>query len=257
MVGMPGSPGKQVDQIQYSGNTLRSARPQEHLRYPDPKRHSGFPLESFIPFSWHSGRSSRRSAITASVAGHRTALRPVTTVVSTLARVIKRIPLGPIFDVSSRDSRRKNKLSKGITVGAAMAPVQLMEFESVECPSCGRLGESLKTLRGCYPDLVAVIFVPRPLLMHQCSDPSAQMAECTDQDDLPGTPTLLINGWKLKRLPSPNEFDQMIMAILGGENPVSEFQASADAHGAGGTGLAACTPKDHRSQTPVHFRKLR
>jgi hypothetical protein len=121
----------------------------------------------------------------------------------------------------------RDDLGKGESIGSSNAKVQLMEFESMECPSCAGLDERLKALQSCYRDLVAVTFVPHPLLTHQCPDPSTQIAECTDQDDLPDTPTLLINGWKLKSLPTPAEFDDMVVAILDGSNPLSDVAAPA------------------------------
>jgi NhaA family Na+:H+ antiporter len=38
--------------------------------------------------------------------------------------------------------------------------------------------------------------------------------------DVQGTPTIIINGWKLGRPPTPDELDQMVKAILAGKSPV-------------------------------------
>jgi protein-disulfide isomerase len=39
--------------------------------------------------------------------------------------------------------------------------------------------------------------------------------------DVQGTPTLIINGWKLGHPPNPEELDVMVKAILAGKDPVS------------------------------------
>jgi protein-disulfide isomerase len=41
-----------------------------------------------------------------------------------------------------------------------------------------------------------------------------------NQLDVQGTPTLIINGWKLGRPPNPEELDRMVKAILAGKSPV-------------------------------------
>lgn len=38
--------------------------------------------------------------------------------------------------------------------------------------------------------------------------------------DIQGTPTIVINGWKLGRPPSEQELDRMVRRVLAGENPV-------------------------------------
>lgn len=40
--------------------------------------------------------------------------------------------------------------------------------------------------------------------------------------DIRGTPTLIVNGWKLGQPPSAADLDKMVKAILAGKNPVSE-----------------------------------
>jgi protein-disulfide isomerase len=42
-----------------------------------------------------------------------------------------------------------------------------------------------------------------------------------NQLDIQGTPTVVINGWKLGRPPTLDEMDHMVKAILGGNSPVS------------------------------------
>jgi protein-disulfide isomerase len=41
-----------------------------------------------------------------------------------------------------------------------------------------------------------------------------------NQLDVQGTPTVVINGWKLGRPPTPDELDHMVKAILAGKSPV-------------------------------------
>ena len=41
------------------------------------------------------------------------------------------------------------------------------------------------------------------------------------QLDIQGTPTVVINGWKLGRPPSLEELDRMVKAILVGKSPIS------------------------------------
>ena len=38
--------------------------------------------------------------------------------------------------------------------------------------------------------------------------------------DVKGTPTIIINGWKLGRPPTETELDQMVQRILAGKPPV-------------------------------------
>jgi hypothetical protein len=38
--------------------------------------------------------------------------------------------------------------------------------------------------------------------------------------DMQGTPTIIINGWKLVRPPNEAELDQMVQRILAGKQPV-------------------------------------
>ena len=38
--------------------------------------------------------------------------------------------------------------------------------------------------------------------------------------DIQGTPTIILNGWKLGHAPSADELDMMIRAVLAGKSPV-------------------------------------
>ena len=172
-------------------------------------------------------------------------------------------------------------LVKGIRMGPAEAPVQLLRFSDFECPYCGTFHKDLKTLLGRYPTQVALTFVHFPLPMHRFAEPAARVAECAgeqgrfepmydllfeqqesfglkpwgdfateagvpdgaafeaciksteplarvtegkalgNQLDVRGTPTIVINGWKLGRPPSEQELDAMVKAVLAGKSPVS------------------------------------
>ncbi len=55
------------------------------------------------------------------------------------------------------------------------------------------------------------------------ANPTPRIAEGTllgKELDVQGTPTLVINGWKLGRPPNLEELDGMVKAILGGKSPV-------------------------------------
>ena len=172
-------------------------------------------------------------------------------------------------------------LAKGIRMGSAEAPVQLLEFSDFECPFCANLHKDLKTLQVRYPTQVALIYVHFPLPMHRFAEPAARVAECAGEQghfeamydrlfdqqesfglkpwsefateagvldgavfetcikrtdaiplvaegkalgkelDVQGTPTVVINGWKLGRPPNLEELDRMVKAILGGKSPIS------------------------------------
>jgi len=171
-------------------------------------------------------------------------------------------------------------LDKGVRMGPAQAKVQLIEFADFECPFCGSLHKTLKTLRDRYPDQVSLDYVHFPLPMHRFALPAARVAECAgDQGrfepmydqlfdgqesfglkpwsdyataagvpdlaafdvcikksesiprieqgkelgkkiDVQGTPTLIVNGWKLGRPPTAEELDAMVKAVLAGKSPV-------------------------------------
>jgi protein-disulfide isomerase len=171
-------------------------------------------------------------------------------------------------------------LAKGIHMGPADAPAQVLEFGDFECPFCATFQKDVKELRARYPTQVALTFVHFPLPMHRFAEPAARVAECAgdqgqfeamygllfeQQDkfglkpwsefasearvpdgaifetcikrtdpiprvtegkalgkelDVQGTPTVLINGWKLGRPPTPDELEHMVKAILSGKSPV-------------------------------------
>jgi protein-disulfide isomerase len=171
-------------------------------------------------------------------------------------------------------------LAKGVRIGPAEAPVELVEFADFECPFCASFHKNLKALRVRYPTQVALTFVHLPLPTHRFAEPAARVAECAgdqgrfeamhdllfeSQDkfglkpwsefateagvadsaafeacikrtepiprvtegkalgntlDVQGTPTVVINGWKLGRPPTLDELDRMVKGILIGKSPV-------------------------------------
>jgi NhaA family Na+:H+ antiporter len=175
----------------------------------------------------------------------------------------------------------RTDLSKGVRMGPAEAPIQMMEFADFECPFCGSMHKTIKAVRERYPTQVAVTFIHFPLPNHRFALPAARVAECAgaqgrfeamhdhlfeEQDgfglkpwsdyateaqvpdsavfddcikhteslprvaegealgkllDVRGTPTLILNGWKLGRPPSEQELDAMVKAVLAGKSPVS------------------------------------
>jgi protein-disulfide isomerase len=176
----------------------------------------------------------------------------------------------------------RQHLARGVQMGPANAPVQLVEFGDFECPFCATFQQSTKTLRERYPTQVALTFVHFPLPSHRFSLPAARAAECAAEQgrfqsmhdllfesqkdfglkpwsefasaagvpdriafesciasadpfqgivdgkalgemlNIKGTPTVIINGWRLGRPPSFEELESMVRAILAGNSPVAE-----------------------------------
>jgi protein-disulfide isomerase len=72
-------------------------------------------------------------------------------------------------------------LAKGIRLGSAEAPVQLIEFADFECPFCGSFHKTLKALRERYPTQVALTYVHFPIQGHRFAVPAARVAECAGE----------------------------------------------------------------------------
>lgn len=207
--------------------------------------------------------------------------------ITTTGVVLRREFLSPSTPVA-RDEHRpvlvpswREAMSKGIRLGPAQAPVQLIEFADFECPFCGDFHKKLKLLRDRYPTQVSLTYIHFPLPMHRFAMPAAQVAECAGEQghfermydelfegqesfglkpwkdyataagvpdlaafdacikktdpiprivegkalgarlDVQGTPTIIVNGWKLGRPPSEEELDGMVKKILAGRGPVS------------------------------------
>ncbi len=175
----------------------------------------------------------------------------------------------------------RDDLSKGVRLGKADAPIQIIEFADFECPFCAEFERRLKPLRMEYPTRLSVTFVHFPLPGHRFAIAAARVSECAgaqgrfepmhdklfeQQDefglkswedfareahvpdipafdscmkktdpvtrilegtalgralDVQGTPTVIINGWRLGRPPTAAELEGMAHAILAGRNPVT------------------------------------
>jgi protein-disulfide isomerase len=74
-----------------------------------------------------------------------------------------------------------SQLTKGVLLGSAAAPVQLVEFADFECPYCGDFHRKLKQLRDRYPTQVSLIYVHLPLPGHRFALPAARVAECAGE----------------------------------------------------------------------------
>ena len=72
----------------------------------------------------------------------------------------------------------RTDLAKGIRMGLADAPVQILEFADFECPFCASFHKDLKALRARYPTQLAVTYVHFPLPGHRFALPAARVAEC-------------------------------------------------------------------------------
>jgi protein-disulfide isomerase len=72
----------------------------------------------------------------------------------------------------------RDALSKGMRLGPAQAPVQLIEFADFECPFCGDFHKKLNLLRERYPTQVSLTYIHFPLPMHRFAIPAARVAEC-------------------------------------------------------------------------------
>jgi len=83
------------------------------------------------------------------------------------------IPQKPVFVVDWTAH-----LEKGVRIGSAEAPVQLMEFADFECPFCASFHKTLESVRQKYPTQIALTFVHYPIQGHRFAEPAARVAEC-------------------------------------------------------------------------------
>ena len=92
---------------------------------------------------------------------------------------------GNIFNLGlnlRRDALRTIVTTNQPTRGPAHAPVTIVEYADLECPSCARLHEFLeKELAPKYGDKVRVIFKEFPLPMHDWSQTAAIANQCVYQ----------------------------------------------------------------------------
>jgi protein-disulfide isomerase len=69
------------------------------------------------------------------------------------------------------------------TLGAASAPVTVVEFGDFQCPFCGRAEASLKELRAKYGDKIKLVFMDFPLPSHNHAMDAAKAARCANEQD--------------------------------------------------------------------------
>ena len=95
------------------------------------------------------------------------------------------VVFGSIFNLGlnlRRDALRTIVTANQPTQGPAHAPVTIVEYADLQCPSCARLHEFLeKELLPKYGDKVRVIFKEFPLPMHDWSQTAAIANECVYQ----------------------------------------------------------------------------
>jgi protein-disulfide isomerase len=84
---------------------------------------------------------------------------------------------GPVVEVKSwRELART-----GNRMGAADAPVVIVEFSDFQCPYCKHAADQLRELRGRYPGKVAVVYRHLPLRGHRYADRAALASECAGE----------------------------------------------------------------------------
>jgi len=72
----------------------------------------------------------------------------------------------------------KSYATDGIRVGAASAPVTIVEFSDFQCPFCKRAATYLDSVRLRHPSDVAIVYRHYPL--HRYAIAAAQLAECAN-----------------------------------------------------------------------------
>lgn len=75
----------------------------------------------------------------------------------------------------------QSQFSHGTRFGTVDAPVQLIEFGDFECPFCATMHQTLKKLRGRYPNEISLTYIHLPLPMHRFAVPAARAAECAGE----------------------------------------------------------------------------
>ncbi len=75
-------------------------------------------------------------------------------------------------------------LEVGITVGSKSAPVKIVEFVDLQCPSCRRFQPIIRDLLTENSADLAVVYVHLPLPGHFFATPAARAAECAERSGL-------------------------------------------------------------------------
>jgi protein-disulfide isomerase len=72
----------------------------------------------------------------------------------------------------------REHLATGERIGAADAPLQVIEFGDYECPYCAQFHKEFEGVRQRYIKQVALTYIHLPLPMHRFAEPAARAAEC-------------------------------------------------------------------------------
>ena len=95
--------------------------------------------------------------------------------------------LYPLSTSSERDVLRAIVTENQPSVGPVRAPVTIVEYADLQCPSCARMHDFLeKQLLPKYGDKVRIVFKEFPLPMHDWSSTAAIANECAYQISPPG-----------------------------------------------------------------------
>lgn len=92
--------------------------------------------------------------------------------------------LGSVFLISRRDVARSITLRNQPYAGAMNAPVTIVEYADLQCPTCARLHELFeKELLPKYANKIRVVFKEFPLPMHDWSHTAAVANQCAYQSN--------------------------------------------------------------------------
>lgn len=69
-------------------------------------------------------------------------------------------------------------LTHGVPFSGQDAPIKIIEFADLECPSCRTYAPRLKSMKQQYPGQVEIVFVHLPLTFHRFARIAATAAEC-------------------------------------------------------------------------------
>jgi protein-disulfide isomerase len=98
-----------------------------------------------------------------------------------VGRSFSATPLTP-RQVPSREAVRLDNWeeirARGHRIGAAGAPVMIVEFGDFECPMCRVFATTIKSILAAHPEDVALVYRHWPLSYHRFAYPAARAAEC-------------------------------------------------------------------------------